>query len=119
MLRRTRSSRSLGFASWLTLAFLVIATTARAQWQGAWTRLDSEDAAPSDRRQAATAYDSNRHRLLVFGGGMPLVNDVWALDLDSQVWEQIHAEDHPPSPRCGATALFDAANDRLVIFGGY
>ena len=34
---------------------------------------------PSERRAAGAAYDSQRHRMIVFGGYPTYLNDVWAL----------------------------------------
>ncbi len=80
---------------------------------------------PGVRTRVATAHDSTRDRMIVFGGrdregfGM-YVNyaDVWALDLATDTWSEIATTGTGPSPRSSAIAAYDAARDRLLVFGG-
>ncbi len=93
-------------------------TPVRAQVYGHWSRLDS-DVLPPGRRAAGAAYDSQRRRLIVFGGYPTFLNDVWALDLGTEIWQAIVPAGAPPSPRYGASAIYDSAGDRLIVFGGF
>ncbi len=72
---------------------------------------------PPGRWLHATAFDSRRNRVLVFGG--PEAADVWALNLgDTPGWEELTPAGPLPSPRVRPSAIYDPVRDRLVIFGG-
>jgi hypothetical protein len=89
-----------------------------------WSRL-ATTGAPAPRFNAATAYDSVNHRLLVFGGNTSTsglvyeeTNDVWALDLATLVWTKIVATGDAPTPRFWVNGAFDATRSWFVIYGG-
>jgi hypothetical protein len=86
-------------------------------------------AAPVVRASAASAYDADHHRLIVFGGAdvnyytiNAWLNDVWILiDADgvgSPTWEQLHPTGTAPTPRAGAATAYDPASNRMIVFGG-
>lgn len=89
-----------------------------------WESLDAANP-PSARARAASAYDSTRNRLIVFGGrfragtsgSYTLYNDVWALDISAQTWTQLSAT-AGPTPRANSAAAYDAVTDELLIYGG-
>lgn len=90
-----------------------------------WTQLTLEGG-PSPRSRAASAFDSRRRRLLLFGGRYragdsgpyTLYNDVWALDFATERWTEITTTGPAPTARANASAVYDAVADELVIFGG-
>ncbi len=67
----------------------------------------------------ATAWDTRRDRMLIFGGHPLAFNDVWYLDPSVPEWKEIPTGDPMPSPRFGASAIYDPINDRLVVYGGW
>ena len=89
-----------------------------------WSEL-ATTGAPPPRFNAATAYDSVNHRLLVFGGNTSSsglvyteTNEVWALDLGSLAWTRLVATGDAPSPRFWVNGAFDAVRNWFVIYGG-
>jgi hypothetical protein len=90
-----------------------------------WTQVMTEGG-PSARARAASALDTRRRRLLVFGGRYragetgpyTVYNDVWALDLATAQWSQVTTSGAAPSGRANASAVYDATADELVIYGG-
>lgn len=100
------------------LSFALLAPASRAQpADAAWSLLP--DIAAEGR---ALAYDSARHRLLMFGGfDTPLFrNEVWSLALDDPAggWQQLVAAGTPPAGRRDASAFYDPVADRLIVIGG-
>jgi len=72
---------------------------------------------PAARSGHALVYDSNRNRIVLFGGRSEAseMNDTWVYaDRD---WTQIDTPNSPPA-RILPGAAFDPVRDRLVVFGG-
>lgn len=76
---------------------------------------------PSPRLSHVLAFDSNRSRVVMFGGitgiGAPkevLAGDTW--EWDGENWTQV--EDIGPSARKWFAAAYDRNRKRLVLFGG-
>jgi N-acetylneuraminic acid mutarotase len=87
---------------------------------GAWTQI-AQTGAPPKRRDAAMAIVSDLKVAVIFGGATSFsdyLNDVWALDLDSNKWRQVAAPG-PPSKRFGAKMDRDATGGKLYLFGGH
>ncbi len=83
---------------------------------GGWQQVTVQ--APPMRGTVATALDSARGRLVVFGGEDELGNvigDTW--ELAGGHW-QAFTPTLPPTARRGATMAFDAARGVTVLFGG-
>lgn len=80
---------------------------------------------PSTRLFMAYTYDSQRRRLVVFGGQVgdfvtPSFNDIYALDLDLMTWSQLHdGAGTAPSGRFSSALFYDEAGDRYLMFGGH
>jgi hypothetical protein len=90
-----------------------------------WTLLNV-DSGPTPRSRAASALDTHRRRLLMFGGrfrsgasgAYTLYDETWALDLAQTQWTRVDTSGPGPSARANASAVYDEARDRLVVFGG-
>lgn len=87
--------------------------------EGKWTKLLTAHA-PKPRAEAAISYDSQRNRMVLFGGytieGSAYVKlgDTWEF-YDSD-WHQVDTEG--PSPRNGAALNYDPSLKTMVLFGG-
>jgi N-acetylneuraminic acid mutarotase len=71
---------------------------------------------PSARYQSAIAFDSNRNRTVLFGGGTlqsPL-GDTW--EWDGSFWTQV--SDSGPAARGASAMVFDSNREVCVLFGG-
>ena len=80
-----------------------------------WTQ--KQDIGPSGREVHRMTYDSNRQRVVLFGGraGTTVVfNDTW--EWDGEYWTQMN--DLGPPPRSAHTLVFDSIRQRTVCFGG-
>jgi hypothetical protein len=88
-------------------------------WDGrAWQRIQTPT--PPARAEASMAYDSDRQRLVLFGGyrnedGERIrLGDTW--EWDGRRWEHLDAAG--PAPRNGAALAYDVQRKRVVLFGG-
>lgn len=81
-----------------------------------WVQLYPQDA-PSPRYGMSMSYDSNRDRILLFGGaaGTDFFSDTWVYEEGN--WARIDPPVTPPARRFGGIA-FDPVRDRVVLFGG-
>jgi Kelch motif/Galactose oxidase, central domain len=71
---------------------------------------------PAARTKLAMAYDSVRHRVVLFGGSAPgYLGDTW--EWDGATWT-LRATTGP-SPRFDHAMAFDSARGRVVLFGGW
>jgi len=93
---------------------------------GAWQQESPTGTVPAPARlYMAYTYDSQRNRLVVFGGQVgdfvsPGLNDLYALDLSSMTWSQLHdGTGTAPAGRFSAMMSYDAARDRYLVFGGH
>lgn len=80
-----------------------------------WTQ--KQDTGPQPRLAHSMAFDSNRARVILFGGDAlrsQLLNDTWAWD--GEFWTQV--ADLGPSPRAGHAMAYDIARQRVLLFGG-
>lgn len=89
-----------------------------------WERITTTGG-PGVRARHATTLDTQRNRMLFFGGrtregfgSYTNYNDVWALDLATDTWEQITTMGDGPSVRSSAVIAYDAAGDRMIVMGG-
>ena len=96
------------------LVGLALAAVAPAQM--AW--MQRAGGGPSARTDHATAYDSVRGRIVLFGGqdtNCQDLADTW--EFDGVLWIQCRPL-YPPPGRYGHAMTFDAARGRTVLFGG-
>ena len=87
------------------------------RWDGtAWTEL--LNSGPMARSGHGMAFDSNRNRVVLFGGlsgsGGPL-GDTW--EFDGTAWTEQMVE-MGPSGRSGVSMAYDDVGKRVVLFGG-
>ncbi len=82
-----------------------------------WTEIDSASI-PLGRYWGNLAYDSDRNRLVLFGGqGAMDFDDTWAYDIGTGAWEQASGNTKP-SKRNGSNMVYDPEHDVFVMFGG-
>jgi hypothetical protein len=83
-----------------------------------WVHLT--DAGPTDRGRAAGATDTQRGRVLLFGGrvgpGLVFTDQTWSWQ--GNTWTLLTPAQSPPG-RSNHAMAYDAARDRVVMFGGY
>lgn len=93
------------------------------EWRGDhWVRLATAHDA-GERSGQAMVYDSNRSRIVLFGGRrndittkvQSVLNDTWIFKNGD--WSQLATPSSPPG-RTVPGAAFDPIRDRLVMFGG-
>lgn len=91
----------------------------------------SSEVGPSSRARHASAFDTKRRRLVVFGGryragtsgNYTVYNDTHALEVglpapDNHLWRQLTTRGATPPPLSSSAAVYDAAGDRFIVFGG-
>ena len=89
-----------------------------------WTPLAPSGGGPGVRYYHSACFDSNRRRMLLFGGkSFPTVvdphNDTWALSLGSSpAWTYITPQDVAPDPRYAAGIAYDPDRDEMVVLWG-
>jgi len=81
-----------------------------------WQQIQTTNA-PSARFLYGMAYDSNRDRVILFGGrdGFAPNNETW--EFDGTDWLQIQTS-NAPAPREEMGMVYDASLNRVVLFGG-
>jgi len=85
------------------------------QWDGTeWTEI--ADSGPSARSGVGMVYDSNRSRVVLFGGvgANGVLGDTW--EFDGQAWTQ--QKETGPTARSGVSMGYDSTNKVTVLFGG-
>ena len=73
---------------------------------------------PSPRWDQGMVYDTERKRVVLFGGtdGKKVFNDTW--EWDGNKWYQLTAH-NSPSPRTGFMMTYDSQRKKTILFGGY
>jgi hypothetical protein len=82
-----------------------------------WLRLETPSAPPA-RQWFALAYDRQRQRVVLFGGGLVMggdLDDTW--ELQGQTWIQAQPASRPPA-RAEAAMAYDEGRGTVVLFGG-
>jgi hypothetical protein len=73
---------------------------------------------PLRRCLLSASYDSQEHRLIMYGGqNNGALDDIWAFDLTLGTWTDLTPALRPAG-RFFAAHVYDAANHRATIFGG-
>ncbi len=90
------------------------------EYDGTTWQLKQVDNSPPALANHAMAYDSNRHRVVLFGGSNPIIispiNQTW--EYDGATWVQIATTNSPPA-RYNHAMAYDNVRGRIVLFGGY
>ncbi len=85
----------------------------------AWTLIATSGGPPPARQQHVAVYDSQRDRMVIYGGSGPGdTGATWALDLGTNTWSLVAPSAGSPGNRFGAGAVYDPLNDRMVVYGG-
>jgi len=97
-------------SAWTSLA---LPPAAHAGPAGIWQNIS-----PPVQSGAAAAFDSNRQRMVVFGGDGTSIVHVATTAGPPTEWVNLQATGTPPAARHGAGLAYDPAGDRLIVFGG-
>lgn len=83
-----------------------------------WQDLGPAGPRPGRRCLHMGAYDSDKDRLMIYGGqrGGPL-DDLWAFDLNTKTWRELTPQTKPAA-RMFASMVYDPTQKRLIVFGG-
>ena len=76
---------------------------------------------PSPRFGYTLVLDSNRKRLLLFGGADQngvVANTLWAFDLQSDTWSELNPLNSAPVARFDHSAAYDSTTSNMIILGG-
>ena len=90
-----------------------------------WQQLQPSGTRPTPRFSHNALYDASGQRMLIWSGrsldasGSTLLNDVWALDLNTHDWTLLAATTAAPIARYGTAAVFDPVAGHLVSFAGF
>lgn len=83
-----------------------------------WQDLGPSGPRPGRRCLHTGAYDSDKDRLVIYGGQRsgPL-DDLWAFDVNTKTWRELTSQPKPAA-RMFASMVYDSTQKRLIIFGG-
>lgn len=74
---------------------------------------------PAWTQTGAAAYDTQRERVVMFGGRTERGNDIWEWDSGLGTWLQRHQRGGSrPSPRTDHAVAYDTIRRRLIVHGG-
>jgi hypothetical protein len=95
---------------------------ATKKWRGA-KPYPAVAAWPSRRSDHLMTYDSDRRRIVLFGGDGETANplkDLWEWDPEARVWQEVILGPGDPCPegRGGASLTYDSTRKKIVLFGG-
>src|SRR3989339_677697 len=81
-----------------------------------WTNMNNTSG-PSPRNGSYYAFDSNRNKILIFGGytGTTRLSDTWAYSLSTNTWE---SKASGTSSRYKGAMVYAPVADKIVLFGG-
>jgi N-acetylneuraminic acid mutarotase len=96
---------------------------------GTWTELKPSGTLPAARAWAASAYDSDTGKLIMFGGGAGAfdantitadfqLNDTWAYDPVANSWTELKPSGAIPSGRYASMMAYDPSSRKMILFGG-
>jgi hypothetical protein len=84
------------------------------EWDGSRWERKSPPIGPSPRNGAAMTYDSDRGRIVLFGGSGGPSGETW--EWDGGVWQRVEA---PAPGRFNSAMAYDAARKAVLRFGGW
>lgn len=110
----------VALGTWIISLLTIVSISAIAP-RGGWMQMHPKHT-PGRRANSAVAYDSTRHRIVLFGGISEWIGssfyyeqDTW--EWDGQDWIQMHPKTNP-SPRAGQMMAYDQKHGVVVLFGG-
>lgn len=82
-----------------------------------WRQIKTKYSHPPERRHVTGLHDASRNCFIIFGGfgNDGYLNDVWALNLKTDIWINITPG---PQPRLDHQVVFDPTSKRLLLYGG-
>lgn len=103
-----------------SLFFLVFCFSFTNVYSQQWLNLPTSGAI-SARSNASAVYDNVSNRMLVFGGSTSggNVNDLWSLNLNTNVWSVIPpAPGQMPASRSTHVCMMDSLSNRMLMWSG-
>lgn len=77
---------------------------------------------PAARSDHAMTYDSDRRRVVLFGGddaSAGTLADLWEWDPETRIWERLSSDNSRwPEGRADASMVYDSTRKKVVLFGG-
>lgn len=118
------SGRPLGPMLWDSARGRMVVFTAQgtsALGPNGWSAPTGDPLPAGTRPEASIAYDSDRGRAVLFGGGdwSNLLGDTWEWDGAASTWTKMTPAGFTPRARWGHALAYDAARKKVVLFGGY
>lgn len=91
-----------------------------------WVQMNASATLPATRSGACAVYDTDLHRLLVFGGaylGSPVepgkyFDDLWSYDPATNRWTELQPSGDAPTPGDLSYGVYDEAGGRFLLLGG-
>jgi len=85
-----------------------------------WSAPSGDPLPAGPREYAGIAYDSDRGKAVLFGGGdyQNLLGDTWEWDGAASTWTKMSPAGVTPRARRGHALAYDAARKKVVLFGG-
>ena len=95
-------------------------TTAATTASNAWTELYSSWFTPPVHLDASMAYDSDTHKVIMFGGqdSSGFLDDTWAYDPAFNTWTQLHPSGPLPPAQAYSSMAYDSDTHQVIMFGG-
>ncbi|MHA1732410.1 MAG: Kelch repeat-containing protein [Promethearchaeota archaeon] len=84
--------------------------------ENTWTKEKTTNSPPA-REKFGLAFDSARHRVLMYSGDVNSA-DTWVYDLATKTWWCAFADCNIDGLE-GTSMVYDARNDQIVLFGGH
>jgi hypothetical protein len=86
-----------------------------------WLQINPNGATPSARRGHRLVYDSDRQKVILFGGidSQGYLNDVWEFDVARSTWTNVTpGSGSMPIHRADFGMAYDQTRHRVVVYGG-
>ncbi len=118
-MNKSRPINLFAFAIIILIALSNIASAQTSNWQ--WREMASAAGQkPEARRNAVAIHDPVGQRVILFGGSSNsgLLNDTWALSLETGAWTRLTTTGGPPPPRFAFDAVYDSVGRQMVIWAG-
>jgi MYXO-CTERM domain-containing protein len=88
---------------------------------GKWTRRGGSGLAPEARAGASMVYDSQRQKLVLFGGRSAAgtnFDDTWEWDPATESWAKLTIAGNHPSGRGQLGMVYEESTKKILLFGG-